>query len=62
MWILSGEGTNPKVSDLFFKDVTQVVLLFGEDACVLTLRMNRALSSFQQNQEATKDKGVWSSD
>ena len=30
----------------FFKAVTQAVLLFGEETCVLTPRMERALSIF----------------
>ena len=41
------EGADPKVSGHFFKAVVQVVLLFGEETWVLTLSMERALSSFQ---------------
>ena len=45
--ILSREGADPKVSGIFFKAVTQAVLLFGEKTWVLTPRTERALCSFQ---------------
>ena len=45
--ILSREGADPKVSGKFYKAVAQAVLLFGEEAWVLTRRMERALDSFQ---------------
>ena len=45
--ILSREGADTKVSGRFFKEVTQVVLLFGADTWVPPPRMDRALSSFQ---------------
>ena len=43
----SREGAYPKVSGNFFKAVTQAVLLFREETCVLNPRMEWALSSFQ---------------
>ena len=45
--ILIREGSDPKVSGHFFKAVVQVVLMFGAETWVLTPRMERALSSFQ---------------
>ena len=45
-WILSREGEDPKVSGSFYKAVAQVVLLFGAEMWVLTLRMEWALDSF----------------
>ena len=46
--ILSWERVDPKVLGHFFKTVVQAVLLFGTEMWVLTPRMERALSSFQQ--------------
>ena len=45
--ILSREGADPKVSGHFYKEVSQVVLLFGAETWVLTPRMERALDRFQ---------------
>ena len=45
--ILTREGADPKVSGHFFKALVQSVLLLGSKMRVLTLRMERALSSFQ---------------
>ena len=47
MRILIQEGADPKVLGIFFRAVTQAVLLFGAETWVLTPRMERALSSFQ---------------
>ena len=38
-WILSREGSDPKVSGHFFKAVLQAVLMFGEVTWVLNPRM-----------------------
>ena len=46
--ILRWEGADPKVSGNFSKAVTQAVLLLGADTWVLTPRMERSLSIFQQ--------------
>ena len=46
-WILSREGTDPKVSGSFYKAVAQEVLMFGAETCVLTPRMEQALYSLQ---------------
>ena len=45
--ILGREGTNPRVSGIFFKEVVQSVLLFRLKTWVLTSHMGRALGSFQ---------------
>ena len=44
--ILSGEGATKRVSGNFFKAVVQQVLLFGAETCVVSLKMERALSGF----------------
>ena len=41
--ILSWEGADKRVSENFSKAVVQVILLFGEETWVLTLRIERAL-------------------
>ena len=46
--ILIPERDYPKVSELFFKAVVQAVLILGAETWVLTPRVERALSSFQQ--------------
>ena len=46
--ILSREGADPKVSEHFYKALTQAVLMFGAEKWVLTPRMERDLDSFQQ--------------
>ena len=46
--ILFREAADARVSGNFFKVVVHVVLLFGEETWVLTLRMERALDSLQQ--------------
>ena len=46
-WVLGREGADPKVSNIFYTAVTQAVLLFGAETWVLTLRMEKALDSFQ---------------
>ena len=45
--VLSREGAEPKVSRTFYIAVTQAVLLFGSETWVLTVRMEKALDSFQ---------------
>ena len=45
--VLSGEGADSKVSRAFYIAVTQAVLLFGSEIWVLTVRMEKALDSFQ---------------
>ena len=45
--VLSREGADPKVSQTFYISVTQAVLLFGSETWVLTVRMEKALDSFQ---------------
>ena len=46
-WVLGREGADPKVSNIFYTAVTQAVLLFGAETCVLTLRIEKALDRFQ---------------
>ena len=45
--ILSREGADPNLSGIFYKAVAQSVFLFRAETWVLTLRMERALDSFQ---------------
>ena len=45
--ILSPEGTDPRISGLFFKAFVQAVLIFGSEMWVLTPRMERALGRFK---------------
>ena len=45
--VIGREGEDPKVSGNFYKEMDQAVLLFGAETWVLTLRMERALESFQ---------------
>ena len=45
--MLSREGADPKVSRIFYINVTQAVLLFGSETWVLIARMKKALDSFQ---------------
>ena len=45
--ILSREGADKRVLGNFFKAVMYAVLLFGAETWVLTLRIERALESFQ---------------
>ena len=45
--IISREGTEPRVSGLFFKAVVQVVFLFVSETWVVTPRMGSALGGFQ---------------
>ena len=45
--MLSREGADPKVSRVFYIDVTQAIFLFGLETWVLTARMEKALESFQ---------------
>ena len=44
--ILSREGATKRVLGNFFKAVVQKVLLFGAETCVVSPRMEQALSSF----------------
>ena len=46
MKILSREGEDPCLSIFLFKAVIQLVLLFGEDSCVVTPRMGMVLGFF----------------
>ena len=46
-WILSREGADPKLSEHFYKSVSQAVLMFGAETWVPTPRMKRTLDSFQ---------------
>ena len=46
-WIMIRGGADTKVSGNFYKAVAQAVLLFEAETWVLTLRMERALDSFQ---------------
>ena len=41
--IISREEEEPQVSGFFFKDVVQVVLIFGLETWVVTPRVGRAL-------------------
>ena len=45
--VLGREGVDPKVSRSFYTAVTQQVLLFGAETCVLTRKMESALDVFQ---------------
>ena len=45
--ILSREGADKRVSEIFFKAVVQAMLLFGAETWVLTPRIERALDIFQ---------------
>ena len=45
--VLGREGADLKFSRTFYTVVAQAVLLFGADTWVLTLRMEKALDSFQ---------------
>ena len=45
-WILRREGVDKRVSENFFKEAVQAVLLFGAEKWVLTPRIERALESF----------------
>ena len=45
--ILSREGADPKVLEVFFKVVVQAVLLFRADMWVLNPRMEQDLSNFR---------------
>ena len=45
--VLGREGADPKVSRTFYIAVTQVVLLFGSETWVLTVRMEKTLDTFQ---------------
>ena len=45
--ILGREGADPKVSRMFYIDVTQQVLLFGAESWVMTGKMEAALDAFQ---------------
>ena len=47
--ILSQERAYPKVSGLFYKVVSQAVLMFGSETWVLTPRMERAMDIFQHS-------------
>ena len=44
--VLGREGADPKVSRTFYTLVAQVVLLFGAETWVLTVRTEKALDSF----------------
>ena len=46
MKILSREGGDPRLSIFLFKDVIQLVLLFGEDSWVATPSMSLVLGFF----------------
>ena len=45
--VLGREGEDPKVSRIFYTDVTQQVLLVGAETWVLTRKMESALDAFQ---------------
>ena len=45
--ILGREGSDPRISGLFFRTVTHAVLLFGSETWVLTPHMDQALGRFQ---------------
>ena len=45
--ILRREGSVPRVSGFFFKDMVQAVLLFGAENWVVAPRMGKALGGFQ---------------
>ena len=45
--IMGREGSNPRVSGVFFEAVVQELLLFGSDTWVMTPHMGRALVRFQ---------------
>ena len=49
--MLGKEGADPKVSRAFYTAVTQAVFLFGAEIWVLTLRMEKALDSFQSRED-----------
>ena len=44
--ILGWEGSNLRVSGMFFKEVVQAVFIFGSDTLVTTPFMERDLGSF----------------
>ena len=46
MKILIREWGDPRLSIFLFKSVIQLVLLFGEDSCVVTPRMGLVLGFF----------------
>ena len=45
--ILIREGVTPQASRLFFKEVIQALLIFGEETWVVTPRIGKALGVFQ---------------
>ena len=47
--ILGQEGSDPRVSGIFFKAAVQAVLLFGSETWVLNPFMERALGSVQNS-------------
>ena len=49
--ILSRKGARPRMSVFFFKDVVQLVLLFGVETWVVTPCMGRVLGGFQDHVE-----------
>ena len=63
--ILGQEGSDPRVSGMFFKSVVQAVFLFGSETWVLTPCMEQSLGSFQHRfarqitGEASKSTGGW---
>ena len=65
--VLGREGADPKVSRAFYTAVTQAFLIFGADTWVLTLRMEKALESFQSRvvkkitgrQLQQRKDGIW---
>ena len=46
--ILGQEGTDPRISGLFFKAFVQAVLIFGSEMWVLTPCTERAMGSFKK--------------
>ena len=65
--ILGREGSNPRVSRMFFKEVVQAVLIFGSKTWIMTPRMEWYLVSFQHRvarritgrQPGMWEEGVW---
>ena len=61
------EGTIPRVSEIFFKELVQAVLLFSSEKWLLTPRMGWDLGSFQHRvsrqitgrQTKLRRGGVW---
>ena len=59
--ILGRKGANSRVLRMFFKEVVQALLIFGEDTWVMTPRMGRNLGGFQHRvfQRITWSQNQW---